>query len=218
MRIAASAVQQQDRVIDMAGCVAMGRAQGEIVQLERGQGFAGSKAEVGKNRGAVHGMPLAGGGWDRGRGWGRGWVSLGDCEIPKEAWPQSRIVLRTVAFFDSEGAWSRGSLWAGARVQDGSSSGEAGPDGVGSGERAEFERGFRSLSDLHGLESFAYSMPNRPAIPRMPLLKRFRRGHPERGTPHQLLSAHAIACFVHAGGFVLRRPAKSSQAAVLKSE
>ncbi len=91
MRIAAGAVQQQDRIIDVAICIAMGRSQGKVVQLERGQGFAASKAEVGKNRGAVYGMPLAGGGWDCGRGLGRGRGNLTDCGNPEKKRGRNRV-------------------------------------------------------------------------------------------------------------------------------
>ncbi len=46
MRVAASAVQQEDGIIHMAGGVAMRCAQGEVVQLEFRQCFAGAKAEI----------------------------------------------------------------------------------------------------------------------------------------------------------------------------
>ena len=66
MRVAAGAVQQQDGVVDMAGGVAVRRAQREVVQLELGQSFAGAEAEVGDGVDAVFGGPVRGCGGLRG--------------------------------------------------------------------------------------------------------------------------------------------------------
>ena len=59
--VAAGAVQEQDGVIDMAGGIAVRGAEGEVMQLERGQGFARAELEVGYGVGAVLGGPFAGG-------------------------------------------------------------------------------------------------------------------------------------------------------------
>ena len=60
MRVAAGAVQQEDGVIDVAGRVAVGRAQGQVVELELREGFAGAEAEVGEGDLAVGGGPFCG--------------------------------------------------------------------------------------------------------------------------------------------------------------
>jgi len=67
--VAAGAVEQEDGVIDLAGCVAVGRAQGQVMELELGQGFAGAEAEVGEGDGAVGGGPVGGWGLRGGCGW-----------------------------------------------------------------------------------------------------------------------------------------------------
>ena len=44
--VAAGAVQEEDGVVDVAGGVAMRRAEREVVEVELGQSFAGAEAEV----------------------------------------------------------------------------------------------------------------------------------------------------------------------------
>jgi len=66
--VAAGAVEKEDGVVDVPGGVAMGRAEGEVVELELGQGFAGAKAEVEEGDLAVGGGPFCGWGW-RGLRW-----------------------------------------------------------------------------------------------------------------------------------------------------
>ncbi len=44
--VAAGAVEQKDGVVDVAGRVAMRGAEGEVVELEFGEGFAGAEVEV----------------------------------------------------------------------------------------------------------------------------------------------------------------------------
>ena len=58
VRIAARAVQQQDGVIHMTGCIAMRRAQREVVQLEFRKRLAGTEAEVRQGNGAVLRRPV----------------------------------------------------------------------------------------------------------------------------------------------------------------
>ena len=58
VRIAAGAMQQEDGVIDVAGSVALRRAEGEVVELELRQRLAGAEAEIGKDGRAIHGGPL----------------------------------------------------------------------------------------------------------------------------------------------------------------
>ena len=60
--VAAGAVEEEDGVVDVAGGVAVRRAEGEVVELELGEGFAGAEAEVLDGVGAVLGGPLGGGG------------------------------------------------------------------------------------------------------------------------------------------------------------
>jgi hypothetical protein len=47
MRIAAGAMQQQNRIVHVPGCVAVGRAQGQVMQLQFRQRLAGAKSKVG---------------------------------------------------------------------------------------------------------------------------------------------------------------------------
>ena len=58
--VAAGAVEQEDGVVDVAGCVAVGCAQGQVVELEFGKCFAGAEAEVGEGDEAVGGGPFGG--------------------------------------------------------------------------------------------------------------------------------------------------------------
>jgi hypothetical protein len=44
--VAAGAVEKQDGVVDVTGGVAVRRAEGEVVELELGKGFAGAEVEV----------------------------------------------------------------------------------------------------------------------------------------------------------------------------
>jgi len=67
--VAAGAVEKEDCVVDVAGGVAVGRAQGEVMELELGEGFAGAEAEVGEGDGAVGCGPLGGLGLRGGCGW-----------------------------------------------------------------------------------------------------------------------------------------------------
>ena len=57
MGAASGAMQEKDSVVDVAGGVAVGSAQGEVVELEFGEGFAGAELEVGQGDGAVDSCP-----------------------------------------------------------------------------------------------------------------------------------------------------------------
>ena len=46
MGIAAGAVEQQDCVISVAGCIAVRLAQSQVVQLQLGEGFTAAEVEV----------------------------------------------------------------------------------------------------------------------------------------------------------------------------
>ena len=63
MGVTAGAVEQEDGVVDVAGGVAVGGAEGQVVELEFGQDFAGAEAEVGQGDEAVGGGPGYGVGW-----------------------------------------------------------------------------------------------------------------------------------------------------------
>ena len=45
-RVAAGAVEEEDGVVDVAGGVAVRGAEGEVVEIELGEGFAGAELEV----------------------------------------------------------------------------------------------------------------------------------------------------------------------------
>ena len=60
--VTTGAVEEEDSVVGVAGCVAVGLAEGEVVQLELGESFPGSEAEVIDGVGAVLGGPLGWGG------------------------------------------------------------------------------------------------------------------------------------------------------------
>ena len=63
--VAAGAVEEKDGVVDVAGGVAVRGAEGEVVELEFGEGFAGAEVEV-------VGDVVAGRAGVGGRGCGRG--------------------------------------------------------------------------------------------------------------------------------------------------
>ena len=68
MRVAAGAVQEEHGVVDLACAVVVRRAEGQIVQLQLGQGFTGAEAEV--LRGVVAGRAMVQLGFAAGRGSG----------------------------------------------------------------------------------------------------------------------------------------------------
>ncbi len=47
--VAAGAVEQEDGVVDVTTRVAVRRAEGEVVELESGEGFTGAEAEVARD-------------------------------------------------------------------------------------------------------------------------------------------------------------------------
>lgn len=61
MSVAAGAVEEEDGVIDVAGGVAVKLAEGEVVELQDGDGFAAGELEALDDVGAVLGGPFVGG-------------------------------------------------------------------------------------------------------------------------------------------------------------
>ena len=57
MGIATGAVEEEHGIIDVARCIAVGRAESEVMQLELGQRLASAETKVGQNSNAVYGGP-----------------------------------------------------------------------------------------------------------------------------------------------------------------
>ena len=55
--IATGAVEEEHGIIDVARCIAVGRAESEVMQLELGQRLASAETKVGQNSNAVYGGP-----------------------------------------------------------------------------------------------------------------------------------------------------------------
>ena len=62
MGVAAGAVEEKDAIIGVPGGVAVRLAEGEVVKLQLGEGFAGAEAEVLNDVSAVLSGPLGGSG------------------------------------------------------------------------------------------------------------------------------------------------------------
>jgi len=62
VRVAAGAVKEKDGIVGVPGSVAVRLAEGEVVELQLGEGFARAETEVLDDVGAVLSGPLGGSG------------------------------------------------------------------------------------------------------------------------------------------------------------